>query len=215
MFDLDHYLVHSRRWLIDYGLSEENLVGRSHYEVFSELPERWKELHQRSLAGSIEKRKVYKWFGTSTDIHDIKESEKSLLEKERLLVDSQAIAHIGSLMVDINTRTIRWSEEIFRLYGLSSLTDNPPTLDQFFELLHPDDILRMQKCTNASVSGKQPNALEFRTHPINANSRWLLGNGILETDSNGNPLRIIGTVQDITERKKPKRLFTSSLITIH
>ena len=161
MFDLDHYLVHSRRWLINYGLSEENLVGRSHYEVFSELPERWKELHQRSLARSIEKRKVYKWFGTSTDIHDIKESEKSLLEKERLLVDSQAIAHIGSLMVDINTRTIRWSEEIFRLYGLSSLTDNPPTLDQFFELLHPDDILRMQKCTNASVSGKQPNAFAF------------------------------------------------------
>ncbi|MDP3010748.1 MAG: EAL domain-containing protein [Methylococcales bacterium] len=356
MFDHDmRYLAHSHRWLTDYGLGEQKLVGRSHYEVFPDIPERWKELHQRCLAGSIEKcdrdsfpranglvcwehwemhpwltstgdiggiilfsevitervkmeealidsekefrllaesmpqivwitradgwniyfnqqwmdytglsfeesyghgwnkpfhpddqqrawdawqnavnnntiyslecqlrradgvyrwwlvrgtpifdetGKVYKWFGTCTDIHHIKEAERVLLEKERLLTDSQAIAHIGSWMMDINTAIIDWTEETFRLYGLSSLTDKAPTVEQFSELLHPDDSLSMQEWINACVSGKQPTELQFRTHPSNDSSRWLLGNGILESDPNGKPLRIIGTVQDITERKK-------------
>lgn len=56
MFDHEmRYLAHSHRWLVDYRLAEKELIGRSHYDVFPDLPERWKELHQRSLAGAIEK----------------------------------------------------------------------------------------------------------------------------------------------------------------
>jgi len=56
MFDLEmKYIVASRRYLVDYGLGEQNLTGRSHYEVFPEMPERWKEIHRRCLAGAIER----------------------------------------------------------------------------------------------------------------------------------------------------------------
>jgi len=52
MLDTDmRYLAHSRKWLQDYGLTEESLIGRSHYEVFPGIPDRWKALHQRALAG--------------------------------------------------------------------------------------------------------------------------------------------------------------------
>jgi PAS domain S-box-containing protein/putative nucleotidyltransferase with HDIG domain len=56
VFDLDmKYIVASHRYLVDYRLGEQDLRGRSHYEVFPEIPERWREIHRRCLAGAIEK----------------------------------------------------------------------------------------------------------------------------------------------------------------
>lgn len=49
------YLVVSKRWQMDYGLEDPNIIGRSHYDIFPEIPERWKEIYRRCLAGAIEK----------------------------------------------------------------------------------------------------------------------------------------------------------------
>lgn len=55
MFDREmHYLVHSAKWLTDYGLEGQSLIGRSHYEVFPEIPARWREVHIHCLAGATE-----------------------------------------------------------------------------------------------------------------------------------------------------------------
>lgn len=62
MFDLRMICVAaSRRWLNDYGKGRENLVGLSHYEVHPDLPERWKELHRRGLAGEVQQCEEDLW----------------------------------------------------------------------------------------------------------------------------------------------------------
>ncbi len=56
MFDNDmRYLVVSLRWRSDFRLCEEDLIGRSHYDVFPDIPQRWKEIHRRCLGGAVEK----------------------------------------------------------------------------------------------------------------------------------------------------------------
>ncbi len=50
-----HYIAVSDRYLQDYDVKEEDILGKHHYEVFPEMPERWKAVHRRCLAGAIER----------------------------------------------------------------------------------------------------------------------------------------------------------------
>jgi PAS domain S-box-containing protein len=54
MFDLNMcYIGASRRWTMEYGKGADNLIGHSHYEIHPDLPEQWKEIHQKGLAGEV------------------------------------------------------------------------------------------------------------------------------------------------------------------
>lgn len=56
MFDCEmRYLAYSRRFLLDYDIGERELTGLSHYDIFPEVSERWREIHRRCLSGAIEK----------------------------------------------------------------------------------------------------------------------------------------------------------------
>jgi len=55
MFDRQmRYMLVSDHWLSSFGIGAQNIVGRSHYDIFPELPDRWKQIHQRCLAGAVE-----------------------------------------------------------------------------------------------------------------------------------------------------------------
>jgi PAS domain S-box-containing protein len=73
MFDSGmRYIAASRRWLTDYGLGEQSLIGRCHYEVFPEIPQRWKEVHQRCLAGTVESCEADSFVRTDGSIEWVK-----------------------------------------------------------------------------------------------------------------------------------------------
>jgi PAS domain S-box-containing protein len=56
MFDNDmRYLAASKRWYSDYNIAGDSIVGKSHYDIFPEIPERWRQIHQRCLSGATER----------------------------------------------------------------------------------------------------------------------------------------------------------------
>jgi PAS domain S-box-containing protein len=123
--------------------------------------------------------------GTHFDMTERKLIENRLRENERLLADSQAIAHIGSWMFDLESHQVNCSDETFRIFGLSPETDASPKVDQFLQLVHPDDRFTMKKWLDSCQSGIKPPGLEFRHNDSQGNHRWLLGYGGLERNQNG------------------------------
>jgi len=139
--------------------------------------------------------------GTATDITERKSAEETLKEKDRMLADSQAIAHIGSWVVNIKADRVLWSDEGLRIFGFSPETNPDVSFERFLSMLHPDDRHAMQAWSEACLAARSPPGIEFRALRLDGTVRWLLGCGRLETDASGAPSRMVGTVQDITERR--------------
>jgi PAS domain S-box-containing protein len=137
---------------------------------------------------------------STTDITERKQAGAALQEKERLLVESQRIAHIGGWSWAF-TGPIQWTDETYRLYGVSPETFIP-TFEALVNLVHPEDRPIMQEWTRACVAGEKPSELEFRCIWPDGTVRLLNGRGERVNDAENRPSHIFGTVQDITERKQ-------------
>jgi PAS domain S-box-containing protein len=134
------------------------------------------------------------------DMTERKRGEDALREKERLLSESQRLGHIGSFLYDL-TGSIQWSDELYRLYGVSPDTFTP-TVESFFSLIHPDDRSAMKVWIDACIAGQKPDALDFRINMADGTVRFVKGCGDAVYDDENNKLAYIaGTMQDITERK--------------
>lgn len=127
--------------------------------------------------------------------------EKLYLEKEHLLSESQRIAHIGSWSWDLSSRKAIWSDETYRIFGLDQATVKP-TQHVFFSLIHPDEHAMINAWYAECASGNAPSELEFRIARPNGEIRFINGRSNLERDTLGKPCRMVGTVQDISERKQ-------------
>ncbi len=142
--------------------------------------------------------------GLSLFFHDITErklAEQASIEKEQLLSESQRIAHIGGWSWELATDAITWTEETYRIHGLSP-DSSAIDLEASFNLIHPDDLPIITGWKDACVKGDKPKDIEFRIIQPGGEIRLLSGQGDLVCDRENHPLRMVGTVRDITERKQ-------------
>jgi PAS domain S-box-containing protein len=144
--------------------------------------------------------------GINYDITEQKISEKLLLEREFWLTESQRVGRIGSYIMDIPNLLWSSSDVLDNLFGIDK--DYTRNLDGWNEIVHPDDRqMMMDYVRNHVIIGKQFFEKEYRI--INMTTRlehWVYGRGELRFDKEGNPVLMIGTIQDITERKKAELL---------
>jgi PAS domain S-box-containing protein len=144
--------------------------------------------------------------GVSVSAHDIsdrKRTEAALREKEQLLSESQRIAHIGSWRFDLNDPAgLRiWSEEMYRIYGVSPDTFTP-TAEAVLNLIVPEDRPAIQRWVQACAAGERPGELEFRITRPDGALRFISARGELQLDGESKPTQMAGSGQDITDRKQ-------------
>lgn len=133
------------------------------------------------------------------DITKRKRTEAALLEKERLVSESQRIAHVGGWDYKL-TGLLSWTDEMYRIFGVSPDTFSP-TVESLLHLIHPDDRLAMQAWIEACQAGEKPGELEFRVILSDGAVRIIRGRGELKYDAENRPIYLAGTAQDVTDLK--------------
>jgi PAS domain S-box-containing protein len=141
-------------------------------------------------------------FGVARDITERIHAENRLKESEYFFRDSQRAANIGSYKFDICYDCWTSSEVMEQIFGIGP--DYPRTLQGWLEAVHPDDRQMMQDYFTCNVlKNREPFNKEYRIlRRSDGEMRWVLGLGQLRFDDDGQPCWMLGTIQDITERKQ-------------
>jgi len=121
------------------------------------------------------------------------EAEKARQE----LASAHALAGMTTWEWDVATSTVRWSDAVYGLMRLDPATTRP-SMDLFEALLHPDDRARVREAIAAALERDEPYALEMRFVRADGAVLWGYARGHVERDAAGRPVRMRGTVQDVT-----------------
>jgi PAS domain S-box-containing protein len=141
------------------------------------------------------------------------ERSKALSELARAhasLKEAQEVAHIGSWEWDIPENQVTWSDELYRLWGLEPGSD-AITYERYLESIHPDDRELARRTIEGAYAGGTPFAFDHRVTLPDGRLRWIHGSGRVIADETGAPTRMLGTAQDITERRQIDELRDSIL----
>jgi len=136
------------------------------------------------------------------EIASRKRTEEALRESERALKESQRIAGLGSYVLELSTGSWQSSEVLDEVFGIGPTYDR--SVEGWAALIHPDDRAMMVGYLTDDVAGRgEAFDKDYRIlRHDNQEERWVHGLGKLERDAQGRPLRLIGTIQDITERNQ-------------
>jgi diguanylate cyclase (GGDEF)-like protein/PAS domain S-box-containing protein len=138
--------------------------------------------------------------GIYEDITKQKETQQKLLENAKMLNDAQRFARMGSWSLDFSDNHLVWSDEVYRIFEIDH-EHFEVTYDAFIECIHPEDRDLVNNAFMTSLSSQQPYEVSHRLLMEDGRIKWVHESGMSEFDEAGKPLRSLGTVQDISERK--------------
>jgi PAS domain S-box-containing protein len=190
------------KWEVLYArvLSGESFVYENHETYPFEL---WGELsfHPIKENGNVIGGSCF-W----RDITEKKRQQQQLEASQKMMAEAQRISKIGSweFMFDANNQVIpessKWSDEVFRIYGIEPGTQ-APGMNMVHDLIYTSDRLLVREWTQALMAGLPTGSVNYRIGNNPAEVRWVKATADLIQDPVTKQGKMVGTIQDITERK--------------
>ncbi|MEW6602455.1 MAG: PAS domain-containing protein, partial [Nitrospirota bacterium] len=221
------YIYVSDNYLEQYKVKEKDVIGKHHYDVFPDLPQKWRDVHQRVLAGAIERgdedpydredgsvdwtrwecRPWYEYNGSIGGLIVYTEVITERVVRENALRSSEEQLRLavygGSVGIwewDIATDRLEWNDQLKIIFGLPADITGL-TLDKFMAAIHPEDLAGTEKAFRTALERKIEFRREYRIIWPEGSVHWIVAIGRGFYDPAGLPLRMLGCALDITERK--------------
>ncbi len=221
------YTAASRRWTEAYGRGHSDLVGRNHYAIHPDIPDRWRAIHQRVLKGEFHTEDDDRWVDADGEEHWVrwaafpwidvageiggiimfaeetarqKRAEAALRESEERFRNAFADAAIGFVMAKARGHIIDANAAYCRLtgYSVEELRSMRPV-----DFIHPEDktenLALVEKLYSGAVSSY---VVENRCLRRDGQSIWVRKSVSLTRNSEGEPRWVVNLVEDVTGRKR-------------
>ncbi|HPT96525.1 MAG TPA: PAS domain S-box protein [Armatimonadota bacterium] len=236
MFDRQmRYIFVSERWMEDYRLGDQEIIGRTHYEVFPEIPERWKELHRRALAGEVvrcdEDRferadgtvdwvrwEIRPWYTISGKVGGVtmfteviterKHVEDAIRASETRFRILSTSAPIGIFELDAEGRCQYVNT---RWEAITGRTSEEGLGFGWHQTIHPEDREWLLQEARERIRAGFPGEREFRILRPDGSVRWVRVHVAPMVDPQaGRPSGFVGTLDDITAEKEAEEKLQAS-----
>ncbi|EMN47011.1 PAS domain S-box protein [Leptospira interrogans str. L1207] len=227
MFDTNmKYMAVSQQWLVDYYLGGIEIIGRSHYEIFPEIGDEWKSIHQECLRGRVIRKEeeaftrldgtvqwiiweVRPWYASpnvvggilmyTADITTLKRKEFERSKLEEILARTNEAAQIGSWELDLETNTRVWSKVTKAIFELpEDYKPDGKEVGNFFR--NEEDRKKSADILTESIQTGKPFDVEVEILTAKGNVVWTRSIGKPEY-KDGKCIRVSGTFQNIQEQK--------------
>ena len=149
------------------------------------------------------------YYGIARDISERKKAEEELRNQQAMMARTESIAHVGSWEWDISLDHIIWSEELFRIFGLDP-AEGAPSFSEQSKIYRPEDMLRLKEAVEACRAKGTPYELELEIIRKDGERRYCIDSGQAEIDPGGQINRLVGFMQDITERRQAEKSLRES-----
>ncbi|QRM88230.1 PAS domain S-box protein [Lacinutrix sp. WUR7] len=198
-------IIHSEDAVLDKEMFKKSVETGEAFDLeFRVITKKKKQLKWIHALGQVIKHadQSIEFFGTIQDISQRKQSEVQLLESEYNLRQSQIVAHIGTYSVDVKKATWESSDVLDEIFGVKK--SFVKSVESWISIVHPEDQEAITNYFEINIlKNHEKFNKEYRILKVdNKEEVWVHGIGELVFDSNGNAEKLIGTTQDITERKK-------------
>jgi PAS domain S-box-containing protein len=208
------------------GMSRDQLIGRSVWDLFpdsvgTEVYRKCQQAMAERVPLYIEATTADRWYenyiyptreGLSIywrEITERKRVEATLRRSEACLAEAQRLSHTGSGAWNVSTGDAFWSDETYRIYGFAPGTVRP-SAELFFGIVHAEDRLWLEQAFESVVRERKAYDLEFRIVRPDGSTRFIHSVGTAVTNEAGDVTEVVGTVLDVTERKRAEEALRAS-----